>query len=63
MLEIRDINVHFGVIHALKGISLTVDDGEIERLRRQRRGQDHDVHTASGIKKATSGSFGGTGRT
>ena len=32
MLEIKDLNVHFGVIHALKGISLTVNDGEIVTL-------------------------------
>ena len=29
MLEINNIDVHFGVIQALKGISLTVNDGEI----------------------------------
>ena len=32
MLEIKNINVHFGVIHALKGISLTVNEGEIVTL-------------------------------
>ena len=27
MLEINDINVYYGAIHAIKGISLTVDEG------------------------------------
>ncbi|HJX39297.1 MAG TPA: ATP-binding cassette domain-containing protein, partial [Anaerolineae bacterium] len=29
MLEIRDINTYYGNIHALKGVSLHVDRGEI----------------------------------
>jgi branched-chain amino acid transport system ATP-binding protein len=58
MLEIRDINVHFGVIHALKGISLTVADGEIVTLiGANGAGKTTTLHTASGIKKATSGSI------
>ena len=32
MLEIKNLHVYFGVIHALKGISLTVNDGEIVTL-------------------------------
>ncbi|MBZ0274827.1 MAG: ATP-binding cassette domain-containing protein, partial [Anaerolineae bacterium] len=32
LLEIRDINTFYGKIHALKGISLTVDAGEIVTL-------------------------------
>ena len=32
MLEIKDLNVHYGVIHALKGISLNVGEGEIVTL-------------------------------
>ena len=38
MLEIKDLNVHFGVIHALKGISLTVNDGEIVTRDRVKMG-------------------------
>ena len=58
MLEIRDINVHFGVIQALKGISLTVDDGEIVTLiGANGAGKTTTLHTASGIKKPTSGSI------
>lgn len=32
MLEIRDLNVHYGGIHALRGISLNVEDGKIISL-------------------------------
>ena len=32
MLEVKDINVYYGAIHAIKGISLAVDEGEIVTL-------------------------------
>jgi len=32
LLEVNDIHTYYGNIHALKGISLTVDDGEIVTL-------------------------------
>ncbi len=32
MLEIKDLNVHYGGIHALRGISLNVEDGKIISL-------------------------------
>ena len=32
MLELRDIHAYYGNIHALDGISLTVDEGEIVTL-------------------------------
>jgi branched-chain amino acid transport system ATP-binding protein len=32
MLELKDLHTYYGNIHALKGISLTVDDGEIVTL-------------------------------
>lgn len=57
MLEIKDIHVHFGVIHALKGISLTVNDGEIVTLiGANGAGKTTTLRTISGLKKATSGS-------
>ncbi|HHW30676.1 MAG TPA: ABC transporter ATP-binding protein [Clostridiaceae bacterium] len=56
MLEIRNINVHFGVIHALKGISLTVNDGEIVTLiGANGAGKTTTLRTISGLKKPTSG--------
>lgn len=58
MLEIRNINVHFGVIHALKGISLTVNDGEIVTLiGANGAGKTTTLRTISGLKKPTNGSI------
>lgn len=58
MLEIKDMNVHFGVIHALKGISLTVNDGEIITLiGANGAGKTTTLRTISGLKKPTSGSI------
>lgn len=58
MLEINDINVHFGVIQALKGISITVNDGEIVTLiGANGAGKTTTLHTASGLKKPTSGTI------
>ena len=56
MLEIKNINVHFGVIHALKGISFTVNDGEIVTLiGANGAGKTTTLRTISGLKKPTSG--------
>ena len=58
MLEIKDLNVHFGVIHALKGISFTVNDGEIVTLiGANGAGKTTTLHTISGIKKSSGGSI------
>ena len=32
MLEVKDINTYYGNIHALRGISVTVEEGEIVTL-------------------------------
>ncbi|HOQ08152.1 MAG TPA: ABC transporter ATP-binding protein [Clostridiales bacterium] len=57
MFEIRDLEVHFGVIRALKGISLEVKDGEIVTLiGANGAGKTTTLRTASGLKKPTSGS-------
>jgi len=56
MLEIKDIHVHYGVIEALKGISFTVNDGEIVTLiGANGAGKTTTLQTVSGIKKPTSG--------
>jgi len=56
MFEIRDLNVHFGGIHALKGVSLYVEDGEIVTLiGANGAGKSTTLRTASGLKKPTSG--------
>lgn len=58
MLEINNIEVHFGVIHALKGITLKVDDGEIVTLiGANGAGKSTTLRTISGLKKPTSGTI------
>jgi len=56
MLEIKNLNVHYGVIHAIKDISLTVNAGEIVTLiGANGAGKTTTLRTISGLKKATSG--------
>ncbi len=58
MLEIRDLNVYFGVIHALKGVSLTVNDGEIVTLiGANGAGKTTTLRTISGLIKPKSGTI------
>ena len=56
MLEIKNLNVHYGVIHALKEASLTVNEGEIVSLiGANGAGKTTLLHAISGILKITSG--------
>ena len=56
MLEIKDLNVFYGAIHAIKGISLTVDDGELVSLiGANGAGKTTTLHTISGLLTASSG--------
>ncbi|NLM28314.1 MAG: ABC transporter ATP-binding protein [Clostridiaceae bacterium] len=58
MLEINNLNVHFGVIHALKGISLKVEEGEIVTLiGANGAGKTTTLRTISGLKKPTDGTI------
>ena len=58
MFEIRDLVVHYGVIQALKGISLKVDEGEIVTLiGANGAGKTTTLHTISGLIRATSGAI------
>lgn len=58
MLEINNLEVHFGVIRALKGISLKVEDGEIVTLiGANGAGKSTTLRTISGLKKPTSGTI------
>ncbi|MBQ7516028.1 MAG: ABC transporter ATP-binding protein [Schwartzia sp.] len=50
MLEVNDINVYYGAIHAIKGISLTVDEGEIVTLiGANGAGKSTTLRTISGL--------------
>jgi len=56
MLEIKNLNVHYGVIHALKNISFSVNDNEIVTLiGANGAGKTTTLRTISGLNKPTSG--------
>lgn len=58
MLEIDDINVYYGAIHAIKGISLKVEQGEIVTLiGANGAGKSTTLRTVSGLLKPKSGSI------
>ena len=58
MLKVTDLNVFYGPIHALKGISLEVDDGEIVTLIGSNgAGKSTTLNTMTGLVKTTSGSI------
>jgi branched-chain amino acid transport system ATP-binding protein len=58
MLEIKDLHVFYGAIHALKGVSLTVGDGELVSLiGANGAGKTTTLHTISGLLTAASGSI------
>ena len=52
MLKVENLNVHYGVIHALEDVSLTVNDGEIVTLiGANGAGKTTTLHTITGLKK------------
>lgn len=56
MLRVKDLNVSYGAIHALHGVSLEVNQGEIVSLiGANGAGKTTTLHTISGLKKASSG--------
>lgn len=58
LLEINNLEVHYGVIHALKGISFEVNEGEIIALiGANGAGKTTTLHTISGILQASSGNI------
>ena len=58
MLKVTDLNVFYGPIHALKGISLEVNDGEIVTLIGSNgAGKSTTLNTITGLVKAASGSI------
>ncbi|MDD5863099.1 MAG: ABC transporter ATP-binding protein [Firmicutes bacterium] len=57
MLEVKDLHVNYGAVHALNGISLTVNDGEIVSLiGANGAGKTTTLRTITGLEKAASGS-------
>lgn len=63
MLEIRDLEVYYGMIQAIKGISFDVNEGEVIALiGANGAGKTTILHTVTGLLTAKSGSitFDGT---
>ncbi len=63
MLKVNDLNVYYGMIHAIKGISFNVEEGEIVSLiGANGAGKTTTLHAVSGLIKAASGSTEFMGR-
>ena len=57
MLEIKDLHVNYGAVHALNGVSMTVKDGEIVSLiGANGAGKTTTLRTITGLEKAAGGS-------
>ena len=58
MLTVQDLHVNYGAVHALNGVSLTVNDGEIVSLiGANGAGKTTTLRTMTGLEKAASGSI------
>lgn len=57
MLEINDLEVHYGMIKAIKGVSFDVNEGEVIALiGANGAGKTTILHTVTGLLEATNGS-------
>lgn len=57
MLEVKDINVYYGLIHALRDVSFEVNEGEVVALiGANGAGKTTTLHTITGLVPAKSGS-------
>jgi branched-chain amino acid transport system ATP-binding protein len=57
LLEVRELDVHYGGIHALKGVSFTVDEGKIVTLiGANGAGKTTTLRAISGMLRPTRGS-------
>lgn len=58
MLEVKDLQVYYGVINAIKGVSFEVNEGEVVTLiGANGAGKTTILHTITGLIKAKSGSI------
>jgi branched-chain amino acid transport system ATP-binding protein len=58
LLEVNDLNVYYGAIHALQGISFTVNEGEIVSLiGANGAGKSTTLRTVSGILRPRKGTI------
>lgn len=58
LLEVNDINVYYGSIHAIKSVSFEVNEGEIISLiGANGAGKSTILQTISGLLKSTTGSI------
>lgn len=58
MLKIENLNVYYGVIHAIKNVTMEVGEGEIVSLiGANGAGKTTILHTITGLQPATSGSI------
>ena len=63
MLTVENLNVYYGMIHALKGLSFHVEEGEIVALiGANGAGKTTTLQTISGILQAKSGSVNFQGK-
>ena len=58
MLTVNDINVYYGAIHAIKGVSFQVNDGEVVTLiGANGAGKSTTLQTISGLLRSRTGSI------
>ncbi len=58
MLDVQDLHVYYGAIHALKGVSFHLDKGEVVALiGTNGAGKSTTLNTLSGLLPPTQGSF------
>ena len=58
LLKVDDINVYYGAIHAIKGVSFHVDEGEIVTLiGANGAGKSTTLQTVSGLLRSKTGSI------
>ena len=64
LLEVDNLNVHYGGIHALKGVSFSVDEGQVVTLiGANGAGKTTTLRAISGLLKPSKGSMRFGGRT